>query len=739
MRPELEFIARIEEYLNHTMSSEDRKVFEQRLATDKKLQQEVQLQRELMEGIQSHGLRQHIRLAKKNYLFRKKAIKLGIIGVVIVAASAIAGFFILSTDTPSEEELPIQQEEQLDSAIPSAIQLDTQVFTIPSDADQVLETKEGIVFVIPEDGFQRADNQTVSKNIQIEVKEALSPASIIKAGLSTTSNGELLETAGMFEFRAYDEGVELQLKAGKEVLVDLPSNRPATNMQLFDGEADSTGNINWVNPKPIENFLTTVDINTLNFYPRDFLDSLGMLGYDINNKSLTDSVFYSYFCGMESSSSSTVEEVALLSEVGRNFYTDTIPASNYYSETFAQDEAAEDVSESYDREMNCGIEPSDVRAIWNKKFQDTFIATKAFEERITYMYETCSGNALDIYLNHLDEPLYISDSLAALKFDTEVRAAKGYRHDTFWKFYLRKDGRVRLNDRLAKKLAEHYNQKRSIFLKATEAANKEFWKAQRELDEANNQQRNEFWSNETGRNALNWQAEFELNLTEAYKQLGYDRPRFNIQPNQSFSFPIRSTGWKNVDQFVSASTTNRRTLDFEDKDGNKAVIKYEPLSVKLSEVEDADRTHVYLLGDKQFSFRRVNATNGFYLEQLNELMKYHFLAVAYKGDQCFVSFQENIAAGVYEFALKEMPEKELTKLINSLSGQRAQQDLTADLAFKKTMAIDAVRRAKNRKLRQEQIAIYQTIFPCEKPRLARRKPANTQQSGAMIDSRRSTN
>ncbi|MFT5979656.1 MAG: hypothetical protein ACI898_000417 [Flavobacteriales bacterium] len=692
MRPELEFIARIEEYLNNTLSSEDRKVFEERLATDKKLQREVELQRELMEGIQLHGLRHHIRSAKHKHFLKKKLLKLGIISSIIVAVTAIGGFLLFNPVNHGNDEnhlpAPIHQDGAAKET-PSVIHLDAQEFNIPNNADHVIETAEGIVFIIPENAFEREDGVAVTNSIQIQVKEALSAASIIKAGLSTTSNGELLETAGMFEFKAYNKGVELQIKRGKEVLVDLPSNSPAINMQLFDGEPDSTNNINWVNPKPIENFLTTVPINSLDFYPLDFLDSLAMFGYNVKNKALTDSVFYSYYCGLKlgvqsliSTSEVRNEEVYLKSMVAKGL--DVTDANYDGMKNLQRTVQKERTQNSLDKAMYlCGIEPSDVRAIWNEKFQDTFIATKEFEERITYMYETCSGNALDIYINHLDEPLFISDSLASRRFDADVRSGEGYKYGTFYEFYQRKNGRVRLNDRLAEKLSDHYQQKRSRFLKATKDANKKTWDKQRELDKKNNVERKGFSIKEQERINQNWKIEFELNLTEAYRQLGYSRPRFNTKPNQSFSFPIRNTGWKNVDKFVGASTTNRSTLDYTDPNGKKAVIKYEPLSVKLSGLEDVARIHVYLLGDKQSSFRRIYASNEFYIGRLNELINYHFLAVAYKGDECFLCVQENITSGTFELSLSATTESELNNRINSLSGKQTQTDLTADFAFKK--------------------------------------------------------
>jgi len=59
----------------------------------------------------------------------------------------------------------------------------------------------------------------------------------------------------------------------------------------------------------------------------------------------------------------------------------------------------------------CGLNRKNIDLLKSKKFNKTFIATKEFEERIKYLHLTCDDKTLKIYLDNINENLWVSDSL----------------------------------------------------------------------------------------------------------------------------------------------------------------------------------------------------------------------------------------------------------------------------------------------------------------------------------------
>ena len=84
MRKELEIIEKIEAYLEGSLSPDETRQFETQLANDPGLQKEVELQRQLMMGIDRAQLKQEVRTAKKNYFLRRNILRWGLGGLIIL-------------------------------------------------------------------------------------------------------------------------------------------------------------------------------------------------------------------------------------------------------------------------------------------------------------------------------------------------------------------------------------------------------------------------------------------------------------------------------------------------------------------------------------------------------------------------------------------------------------------------------------------------------------------------------
>jgi len=689
MRKELSQMEIIDKYLNNELSQTEKTDFEKKLTTDKNLQNEVRLQEEIMQGIKRNSIKQ---IATKMYAknnFMKKFKKFGLGGLVIAVAVVGSIFLYTKVFNPSSakenaaNELPELNEQGEKLWSDADKYLPVQNFELEGDKDAVVETKDGIVIAIPANAFIDANGKPVKGRIDLEVKEALNAADIMKAGLNTKSGDKLLETGGMFYINAKQDGVSLKIDPKNTPYAEIPANEVKPGMQLFEGKRMPDGTIDWVNPKPIEKDLIPVDITTLNFYPPNYLDSLKNWGYNIKDKKFTDSLYYSfayyfsdeYYKGM-------IDHLFTEKKDSAYAATDTVKYESF-----------------------CGINPSKIKTIWAKKYNNTNIATIEFEERLRLIHRIGDDYLLDLYVNNLDKSLYRIDSLIANGYG-ELKA-----YPEFLKFAARGDGKVKTDKKTVQLLKEYYQEKSKIYTEAISKTQNEFWAKQSQKDieawEKRNEQNNSEWS----RMNDNFNKEYDLNITEAYRQLG--KKRTVAPPPVTYGVPIITTGWKNVDAYVLESTINRTTLDYTDpENGKKAVIKYEQLTVTVNEYKKYDRVLVYLLPDELNSFMRVQNKNEVFTEKLNELMVYKMVCVAYKGEESFYYSQDNIKQGNVSVSLIKSSNADIQKNINQLSSRKQSKAMHDELNFIAFEKEEQKRKKYLVKINELTNKVRPVIFPC---------------------------
>jgi len=141
---------------------------------------------------------------------------------------------------------------QSPSKVLTADNLEAQSFTIQANRDTILKGKSGTVLRIYKNTFTDNTGKPASGDIHIELKEALQPIDILSSGLTTTSDGHLLETGGMIYVNATANEQVLQIAGDKSIGVIVPSKKVKKGMSIFQGVQDSTG-INWKNPVPVLN------------------------------------------------------------------------------------------------------------------------------------------------------------------------------------------------------------------------------------------------------------------------------------------------------------------------------------------------------------------------------------------------------------------------------------------------------------------------------------------------------
>jgi cytochrome c2 len=118
-----------------------------------------------------------------------------------------------------------------------------QVFTINTAADTSIITKDSIVF-----SFEKGSFDTQAGQVTITIQEALHLSDMLRAGLTTMADGDILQSGGMFNITAEAGGQNVQLK--KRAGVKLPTYKYRDGMNLYKGELKD-GKLNWKDPEAL--------------------------------------------------------------------------------------------------------------------------------------------------------------------------------------------------------------------------------------------------------------------------------------------------------------------------------------------------------------------------------------------------------------------------------------------------------------------------------------------------------
>lgn len=715
MRPELELIEKIEQYLNKRLGPQETAAFETQMAADARLREAVEEQRVLLLGMARIKARQQVARAAMQYHGRIRLMRIGIgavaVSIVVVsvlyfaglkfhgkATNAMAAAAYNGTTLPELNEAGMAEWAAADSMLPA------QVFNIASNADTVVETAGGIVFSIPANAFVDAKGNAVTGAVTLCVKEALDAPTIITAGLSTTADGILLETGGMFFLDARQGDKILKINPALPVYAQLTGSTPKERMQVFSGRRMPGGGINWVNPQPLPNELVAMDIDALDFYPPGYMELLKKYGYATGERRLTDSIYYSLAA----------------------MFSDT---SSFDTAYMHKNELGGIDSMSLIENGSCGINPAKVEAIHNRKFGNTLLATREFEQRMKLIHSTFNAAVLDVYVNHLNKNLYELDSMAAR---IESSRAKEFKQLAALHY-----GNVRNGLKQTDKLRDYYATQTKILTAAIIEAAGKVRREQDSLDAVAQREHTAYMHVNDNRIAQNFKEELALNLKSAYRQMGYRMPAANTTTlagnmpatASSYNYPripagamnpgggtlvaVTGTGWCNIDRYATVATQTRTTQVYTTAGTDKkAIITYNPVSVSIADAKSYDRLLVYLLPDKLNSYMKLTDSNGLYREKLNGLMSYELVCIGIKGKQQSMLSIANVVPKQYDgLILKPVSAAEVQQLL-ALVRPADPAALNREVAY----ALWDLQEGRRQQLQQQWQVLYHALehllFPC---------------------------
>lgn len=268
---------RIDQYLTGELSAEETQQFEKELKENEALREEVENQRNLQNAAERAGMRTTVKKVGKRY--HRINLSKWIVGGAAIIAIALASIYFATKEDKSEH--PTEQTERMEESLD--LEQDELITELPREVfswegkDTVYLSENGVLISVPDEALLLNGKPFNGKAI-IEWQEAMDGATIIKSGLSTMADSNLLETQGMFSFRIQTEDGELlQVDPEVGIYAQVPVDEIKTGMQLYEGVYDKDSIINWVDPKPLEKLPVPVNMSELDFYPQGYEDTLDKL------------------------------------------------------------------------------------------------------------------------------------------------------------------------------------------------------------------------------------------------------------------------------------------------------------------------------------------------------------------------------------------------------------------------------------------------------------------------------
>jgi hypothetical protein len=554
---------------------------------------------------------------------------------------------------------------------------ETQFFEIDTKADNVVEGDRGVIIICPKGSFVDGAGNIVEGNVKLELAEGVGIEDMILSNLTTTSNGKLLETGGMIYFNATHDGEQLYVNKAIPVHFEIPTPERKPGMMAYKGIRDENGNMNWVDPKPLDNYLKTVDMTSLDFLPAGFEQAvqkgLPFRKHKTLSQSLVDSLYYS----LSVSNGEDLTRGLVDTNVNEPYYNkDSKEVGKRYTKESYQtngDSTKGEVSEVY---KLCGVMPSAIKIIRSREYQNTFIATKEFESRMQAIFSSCEISILELYVTNLDKNLFELDSLAAIECDKKKHPMAQHAFTTFFEQHLTN---VRQADKIALLLKGYYE---TQIKKVTAELEKNKELVLKELEK---------------RNAA------AQKLIDKYRKLLWKREQYRME---TYGFDWTETGWINVDN----GTLPKWWASHE-------------FEVKVTNGKEFDRVYTYVIYSAIKSLYRLNSTDSvdFYVGNTDEkqmLMPNEgaavVISIGYKNDQpsIAVSNFELGSTSQVSHSLATSSLQAMKELLSKYERYSEKNRISTDLEY---MAKIYKEQQRQKTLRNEADFIYKLFpvaFPC---------------------------
>ena len=469
----------------------------------------------------------------------------------------------------SDEELAYNFPHLFDS--PPA-----QELVIDTEKDTVIFGKSGTLLAIEARTFTHENGKLLKGKLTLHLKEALSLSEMLENKVTTqTTNGQILQSAGMFELTAKlnQSDKNEKIVISKPIHVEIPTQQKLGDMSLYKGvQVSEDAPVQWKKEKELENWLTEIPLERLNFFPKN------EGSFEKNGKRTiiipADKIrtLETYQLG-DSIRVIDIDNSSSFLENNRINSTQKNPPKSIFH--FVQDSSSEYTLDALSPTV-CGISKYILEGLLDKKFEGTFIATHEFERRVKAMNECCGNDLIAIYLKSLDKNLWEADKLVA-EYLTKNKKCRVYLFEDFAK---ERATKVKPKEKINRALRKHIDK---LFKNRENAINKfkkeyQRWDVRRE--------------------------ELQKEVIDKYEAEHKFRERI------SYIFNLNTLGWTNIDKL----------LEYK----NQIVVEFD-VKIKGLDLKEAARVFLIFPKDKVIIDLSRGEKGNFYVWQGNKEDKFMYL------------------------------------------------------------------------------------------------------------------
>ena len=152
-------------------------------------------------------------------------------------------FFACEKDTVQTSKEPYASLDEFFIKNGSSV----QQFTMNAENGGTISGSKGASIEFPPNSFQHLNGMPATGNVTISLEEIYKKSDMMLSRISTSSNGDLLKSGGMFSLTVSQNGENLYMADGKSYVATIPASNPDFNMLPYIiAPSDSLNNTNWV-------------------------------------------------------------------------------------------------------------------------------------------------------------------------------------------------------------------------------------------------------------------------------------------------------------------------------------------------------------------------------------------------------------------------------------------------------------------------------------------------------------
>lgn len=764
---ETKLLLLVDRYVNNDLTATEKQLFEEKLVNSPELQAEVEKSRTLQEAIVRKAQRKEVVKIQKTVRFKKIA-KVITVGAILASALTLGALYLSKN---SEEK--IDEVKSVSKEFIAQFEKDLGFVNIAPEyfehegGNALFISKSGVFVSLVENSLL-LNGKPYNGEALLQWQEARSSSDIMLAGLNTKSGDKLLETQGMFSFKAFTKsGQELKINDKVGVYVQVPVDELKTGMKLYKAVTKSDGTIDWQEPEELEKLPVLADMKELDFYPPGFENRLDDLKWK-NSKKSRDSLYLSFdnyniqkeakmFRASEIDSISDFRNIdgeslfknkcatchnihsdgtgPKLFQVRQKWEKECSEPNLIYTwvkdwvKAYEKNQYARNVAmykpvtmvqfpELSNVEINAifdyvdsqpdHIPPSSVLAIWKPQFNQTNLATRDFERRMKAIHKTCSKEVFEVYRSGMKEKLWVLD---------EKVTKMGYKE--FQTFADERVGKIDISNAHQRNLERFYT---NSFEELKNEANSNRDKYENEYERFKRKaekKRAENVDENRRRFSRNIVEETSVNL----KGINYDVTKGNPKnyiSNQvvsSVGFTITSqTSICNIDRVASITASRVSAKVYNPQTNKVEEIRYNPFEFQLDGADKFNTVFAYFIPDQLSSFQRQPIVDGKVSFPLNGFMKYKLYVIAQTESKFYFYEKINLKSGnLGKIQLSESRIDFIRARLSSIDAKHSvKKEFNSELDWLNMEQQKQVRETKYKNMIKFRENLYPIVYPCGK-------------------------